>query len=376
MKSFQLFSLAVVIFNCFIFNVLAQNDVDFDLYETDVDDTFTEIETPTQTPPPPPPATVATTEPTANVDAPPVIVTVYLYNAYRNKCLRTSGLPNSTVSYGDCDNSDNILWIIPDSHYGNYRSKANPDYCLSMNDGMVALKPCEETTTLYRTGNFIKSPFSYGQCVGSLDADPTVINASECNASDPDQIWYYNLWTPTNQIEEVPEDTVTLYLYNAYKNKCLHTSGTSVFTEDCDFSDASLWVVPNSHQGHYRSKAFPDSCLAIIDGKVTMAECNKDAVLFRDVNFIKSPNFINQCIGSRLDNSIAYIDECNVNDPDQIWYFNIYTPPAVTEVEAPVTTEVEAPVTTEVVEVPTTTVEEKITTTITSTVTAVMTEAI
>jgi len=236
-----------------------------------------------------------------------------------------------------------------------------------MNEGMVSLKPCEETTTLYRSGNFIKSPFSYGQCVGSLDIDPNIINASECNASDPDQIWYYNLWTPSNQIEEIPEDTVTIYLYSANKNKCLYTSGTSVFTEDCDFSDASLWIIPNSHQGYYRSKAFPDSCLGIVDVRVTMTECNKNSVLFRDVNFIKSPNLVNQCIGSRLDNSIAYIDECDLNDQDQIWYYNIYTPPAVTEVEVPATTEVE---------VPTTTVEEKVTTTITATVTAVMTEAI
>jgi len=60
MSNFNMLFLVVVIFNCLILNVLAQDE---------------------------------------NVE-------IYLYNATKNKCLKTTGLPDTPLTYGSCDNSE------------------------------------------------------------------------------------------------------------------------------------------------------------------------------------------------------------------------------------------------------------------------------
>jgi len=295
--------LVVVIFNCLILNVLAQDE---------------------------------------NVE-------IYLYNATKNKCLKTTGLPDTPLTYGSCDNSENTVWIIPASHNGNFRSKANPDYCLNIEDGIVSIKECNESTILYRDVNFIKSPLYDNYCVGSSESNSYEIALKECDVSDPDQIWYFNLWDPSIVIEDTPAlpESVIVYFYNAYKNKCIHNDGTTVVVGNCFNTENSLFEIPTSHEGLYRSKVNPEKCLSVIDGVVSLSECNENDILYRDGNFIRSPLSENYCIAaSKTDNSLEYIEGCDFTDPDHIWYYNIWTPPE-TEVAAPaevaVETEVAAP---------------------------------
>jgi len=260
-------------------------------------------------------------------------VDVYFYNAYKNKCLRTTGLPDSSLTYGACDNSEDIVWTIPTSHIGNYRSKANPDYCLSIEDETVTLKECNETTSLYRDVNFIKSSLYENYCIGSSENN----NASlkECDVNEPDQIWYFNNWDPSLVFEETPvvsqPESVTVYFYNAFKNECIHNDLT---TGSCDFNDDSLWDIPVSHNGYYRSKADPEKCLSIVDGGLSLSECNENTVLYRDGNFIKSPLSDEYCIASStIDHSLEYSEGCDISNPYQIWYFNNWTPTDVETTE-------------------------------------------
>jgi len=263
-------------------------------------------------------------------------VAFYIYNAYKNKCLRTTGLPDSTLTYGACDNSDNTIWYLPNSHYGYYESKASPGYCLSIYNGTVSLKECSRHTILLRDGNFIKSPSSENQCIGSSKKNSNEISLNECDVNDNQQIWFFNLWDPSNVIEqpETPVDeqpeTVTVYLYNAFKNECILSDGTS---GRCDFSNEdSLWEIPVSHSGYYHPKANPEKCLSIIDDVVSLSECNEATVLYRDVNFMKSPSSDNQCIGTSENGSNEMsLKECDINDPSQIWYYNVYDPSLVVE---------------------------------------------
>jgi len=284
------------------------------------------------------------------VEEPPVVqqpedVTVYFYNALRNKCLRTDGLPGSPLTYGSCDNSENTAWIIPATHEGNYRSQVNPDYCLTIVDGVVSLGECNENTTLYRDVNFIKSPLSENYCIGSSESDPDQISVKECNVDDQDQIWYFNNYDPSAVVIEEPPvvqqpEDVTVYFYNALRNKCLRTDGlpgSPLTYGSCDNSENTAWIIPATHEGNYRSQVNPDYCLTIVDGVVSLGECNENTTLYRDVNFIKSPLSENYCIGSsESDPDQISVKECNVDDQDQIWYFNNYDPSAVVIEEPPV----------------------------------------
>jgi len=175
-----------------------------------------------------------------NVFAQEETVEIYFYNATKNKCLKTTGLTDEPLTYGSCDNSENTVWIIPASHNGNFRSKANPDYCLNIENGIASLQECNENTILYRDVNFIKSPLYENYCIGSSVNDPYEIALKECDVNDPDQIWYFNIWDPSIVIEDTPE-SVIVYFYNAYKNKCIHNDGTSVVVGNC-FNTETLFL--------------------------------------------------------------------------------------------------------------------------------------
>jgi len=263
---------------------------------------------------------------------------IYFYNAFKNKCLRTDGLPESSITYGVCDGTDNTVWIVPNSHDGYYRSKVNPDYCLSIEDGIVSLKECNDNTIIYRDGNLIKASLFDNYCIGSSENDPNEISLKQCNENELDQIWYFNNYDPSIVIENTPVDSqsenVTVYFYNAGRNVCINSDGLSVTSGSCDLNNSSLWEIPISHNGYYRSKTNPEKCLSIIDGIVSLTECSEDAKLYRDGNFIKSPLSENNCIGSDIS-----IKECDANDSDQIWYFNIFDSSAV--VQDPVITQPE-----------------------------------
>jgi len=297
------------------------------------------------------------------VDLPPETSTFYLYNAMRNVCITNDG---TSVSTGKCDfTNDDALWEIPASHDGLYRSKVNPEKCLSIVDGEVVLSDCNEDTTLYRDGNFIKNIASNDKCISSEST------LKECDIEDPDQIWFYNVFDPSNvPVEETPVDlppqTSTVYLYNAMKNVCITTDGTSVNTGDCDFTnDNALWEVPTSHNGNYRSKAYPEKCLSVVDDKVALSECNEENTLYRDGFFIRSPSSDNYCITSYYWNTVDldYTEDCDEEDYNHIWFFNIWVAPATT-------TENVVPTTVANEENPTTTItEENPTSTITTTVT-------
>jgi len=327
----------------------------------------------------------------ANDDSVKYDVDVHFYNAYKNKCLRTTGLPDSTLTYGPCDNSEYTVWTIPNSHDGNFHSKINPDYCLSIEDGTVSLKECNDNTNLYRDVNFIKSPLFNNYCIGSSINDPNEISLKECNVNDQDQIWFFNIYDPSAVVIEEPivapePEYVTIYFYNAYKNKCITSDGTSAVIGNCFFNDDALWELPVTHDGYYRSKAHPEKCLTVIDGVVTVSECNENTTLYRDGNFIRTPLSDNHCIGSAHEGlTLEYKENCIENHTDYIWYFNIWTPPETQPInDVPVPTETfneivfptefAEPVETEVI-VPTAVAEEKPTMTIIKTVTAIQTEA-
>ena len=272
-------------------------------------------------------------------------INVYFYNVERNKCIRTTGVPDSPLTFGACDNSESTVWIIPDTHEGYYRSKANPEYCLTIVDGVVALRECTDDSVLYRDVNFIKSPLSENYCISSSESNPDEVSVKECDAADQDQIWFYNPWDPSAVVVEEPPvvqqpEDVTVYFYNALRNKCLRTDGlpgSPLTYGSCDNSENTAWIIPATHEGNYRSQVNPDYCLTIVDGVVSLGECNENTTLYRDVNFIKSPLSENYCIGSsESDPDQISVKECNVDDQDQIWYFNNYDPSAVVIEEPPV----------------------------------------
>jgi len=257
---------------------------------------------------------------------------IYIYNANRNECLTTSGVVGTPITYGKCDNSDNMVWITSNTN-GHFRSKANPNYCMRPNDsnseGTVILGKCSpiaHKNQFYREKNLLKKRYNssyYKYCIGSSDKDPNQADIKECNEKDPDQIWYFNHWDSS----VVVKDNAIVYFYNAFKNECIHTDGTLVATGSCDFSnDNTLWEIPNSHKGYYRSKANPEKCLSIVDGEVSLSECNEDNKLSLDGNFIRSLNDKDHCIASsKSGKTLEYIEGCNIEDPDHIWYVNIWT---------------------------------------------------
>jgi len=320
-------------------------------------------------------------------------VELYIYNANKNKCLSTTGKPGSTLTYGTCDNSDNTIWIVPNSHYGNYRSKANPDYCINVENGKVTLEECSDSTIIYRNVNFIKSPYSINDanyCMGSSKKNPNEISLKECDVNDPDQIWFFNFWDSSVVVEETQPDTMTIYFYNALKNECIQSDGSTVTTGNCFNNENALWEIPSSHFGYYRLKSNSEKCLGIIDGVVIVSDCtDENSILYRDGNFIKSPLSDDQCIvSSNVDNTLEYLEGCDVSDPNHIWYYNIWTPPTE-EISEPTISEVstapsettgtsEENQTISEISIPTTTAaatEENPIVTITTTVTSVMTEA-
>jgi len=265
----------------------------------------------------------------------PQPISVYLYNAAKNKCLRTSGEPQSPVTFGACDNSESIVWDIPFTHEGYYRSKLNPDYCLSIDNGVVSLEECSENTVISRDGNFIKDPLSENNCIGSSERGSKGVSVKECDANDQNQVWYFNNWDPSIVMEVVPEvpETVIVYFYNALKNACLRSDGSSIVFGSCDFTkDDALWEIPTSHDGYYRSKANPEQCLSIAEGAVVVSECDENTTLYRDGNFIKSHLSEDYCFGSsEKDPKSVSLKECNEKDQDQIWYFNNWDPSVVIE---------------------------------------------
>jgi len=257
-------------------------------------------------------------------------VEVYLYNAAYNKCLRTNGQPQSPISYGACDNSDNTVWTIPYTHEGYYRSKVNPDFCLSIDNGNISLKECSENTIIIRDGNFIKSPSSENYCISLYLSG---VSLDKCDVNDLKQVWYFNNYDPSLVIEDTTAtETVTVYLYNANNDKCLNNNDSSVVYGRCNFNnDDSLWEIPPSHYGYYRSKADPEKCLSITnDGTITLSECSENTVFTRDGNFIKSILSNDFCVGSSENNS-AILKECDLNANDQIWYFNNFDPSILDE---------------------------------------------
>jgi len=340
---------------------------------------------------------------------------IYLYNANRNQCLRSTGKLGSQLVYGPCDNSDEMVWIIPssDNRFGEYRSKANQDYCITYPEATLerctSVMPASKLLNLYRSNNSIMfaGDINFNKCLGSSTDNPNVVAVKECNNSDPDQIWYYNLWDPSVVVKE----TAIVYFYNAIKNECIQTNGSSVTTGSCVFNDNTLWEIPNSHKGFYRSKANPKKCLSVLDGVVSLNECNENTTLTLDGNFIRSPSSKDHCIASsKLDNTLEYIEGCKANDTNHIWYVNIWTPPetestttttaTATATKASVPTTKEPVPTNTLIEeesvptntlieeesvptntlieeesVPTTDTEEKPTMTITTVVTAIMTNA-
>jgi len=333
--------------------VSSKNEDTLELEGCDINDSnqiwYINIWTPSSVENPEPSTTEAPVPTTINE---PETVTVYLYNAYKNKCIHN----NATT--GNCDFNDDSLWEVPATHYGYYRSKADPEKCLSIIDGAISLSECNENTILYRDGNFIKSPLSDDHCIVSAKDDDTLKYIEGCDINDPNDIWYINIWIPS-QVEnpepsttETPvpttinePETVTVYLYNAYKNKCIHNNAT---TGNCDFNDDSLWEVPATHYGYYRSKADPEKCLSIIDGAISLSECNENTILYRDGNFIKSPLSDDYCIVSAKDEDSLELEGCDINDSNHIWYINILTPssienPEPSMTEAPVPTTINEP---------------------------------
>jgi len=323
---------------------------------------------------------------------------VYFYNANRNKCLRTTGKLDTPLTYGTCDGSDNTLWLIPNSHSGFFRSKINSKYCLSIEDEMVSLKECNENTTLYRDGNFIKSISSDNYCIGSSNSRSKEISLIECDESDPDQIWYFNIYDSSSTNFEKPVNT---YFYNANKDKCIVGYMNSVALGKCGYYRTMVWEIPVSHEGYYRLRT-NKNCLSIVDGVVSLGECDENTVLYRDGNFIRSPLSDDHCIVIGANNKLEYIENCDENNPDHIWYFNTYTDPfptnaqymiewemehygpeyygmdsLTTEIAEPTKTAEQAEIVepTEIVTSTSVTEEENPTMTITTTVTAVMTEA-
>jgi len=266
-------------------------------------------------------------------EVPPVEEYVYIYNADRNECLTTSGVFGTPITYGKCDNSDNTVWITSNSN-DDIRSKANPTYCISPNDGNsegdVILGECStepDQNQFKRSENLIKyyTNASYtNTCIGSSEEDPSKTALIRCNEKDPSQIWYFNKWDPSVVIKE----TAMVYFYNAYKDECIHTDGSSVTMGSCDFNDDSLWEIPNSHKGYYRSKANPEKCLSVVDDKVSLTECNEDTRLYLDGNFIRSSSSKDHCIAtSTSDHTLEYIEGCDISDANHLWYANIWESP-------------------------------------------------
>jgi len=250
------------------------------------------------------------------------------YNANRKKCLRNNGVRNTSITYGDCDNSKNSLWIIHNSR-SFIHSFNNSDYCLSMEMNSLTLGYCTGSYyDFYYTNNTIiyRSPAwprftTTLSCVTMSDNDSNKADTDLCNENDPDQIWIFNEWEPS----------VTIYLYNSFKNKCITSDGSSVTTGSCN-NDNALWEIPTSHNGSYRSKAYPNKCLSIIDGIVSVSECNETTKLYRDGNFIRSPLSDSRCIASsKIDQTLKYVEGCDVSEPDQLWFYNIWDSNVVIE---------------------------------------------
>jgi len=231
-----------------------------------------------------------------------------------------------------CDNSDHTVWITSNSN-GHIRSKANPIYCARPNnvnsEGGVILGKCSpiaHRNQFKRSENLLKyymnSGFTY-TCIGSSEEDPSKAFLIDCNKKDPSQIWYFNKWDPSVVVKE----TAVVYFYNAYKNECIHTDGSSVTMGSCDFNDDSLWEIPNSHKGYYRSKANPEKCLSVVDDKVSLTECNEDTKLYLDGNFIRSQSSKDHCIASSKSDQLEYVEGCDISNTDHIWYANIWESP-------------------------------------------------
>jgi len=90
-------------------------------------------------------------------------------------------------------------------------------------------------------------------------------------------------------------------------------------------SDNSLWIAPYSFNGYFRSKINRNYCLSIDYDSVSLKECSDSNYINGEGNFLRSSVNPNNCVGSSKKNSKEIsLKDCDINDPDQIWYFNLW----------------------------------------------------
>ena len=128
---------------------------------------------------------------------------IFLYNAFSNTCVYSSGILESLITLNICDYTTYSLWKVPSMHNGHFHLKFDTSHCIMLSDnGSLVLGECGDTNTIfYRDGNYLKSPITPDQCI-SFTKDFTLI-MSECQEFDDSQLFYFNNWEeellePTN----------------------------------------------------------------------------------------------------------------------------------------------------------------------------------
>jgi len=150
-----------------------------------------------------------------------------------------------------------------------------------------------------------------------------------------------NITVPTTTIPETTTTTTTtttistfsiplsesVWIYNSYYNKCLYAPteiDKKITYGDCDDSGYDQWVIPDTLNGYFRSKANTNMCLRIKDiksGKVLFGKCDKKATFHITTYHSFQSKYSNElCIGMKSDTEpYIHMNTCNEQCSDQQW---------------------------------------------------------
>jgi len=255
----------------------------------------------------------------------------YLYNAFVNKCLFAQAKINQPPLIKDCKNNNRFKWYLSKGYFLSY---ANTDRCLSISDDVnntlkVGTCSSNANTFVYTDEGSIFTSNNEDKCLSTNEDDENddKIYLNTCYDFD-NQIW--SLWD-TNPYDIINAETQTVWIYNKKLKKCLYSNyNGKLIISDCDDSKNSLWQIPISGDGFYKS-LLSNLCLQSNDinkGSIFMDDCNHKSVIYDINDTYNSESIISyldedKCLGlfqsNRANENRVNLNICDDSMDDQHW---------------------------------------------------------
>lgn len=296
-----------------------------------------------------PTKTTSIPSPTTPIVMPTDTIIYKFYNPLVDSCLFAPNDIGGTLTYGKCDESTNVLWIVPSyPRNGYFRSKLNSNWCLRVSDittGAIELGKCDDNAIMLHDDDAVmKSYLSNDKCL-ELNSSNNEVKFNKCIPGSMNQSWYVHEVieipiTTTTKTKTTKKSTITttvsptssatqiVHIYNkGYKN-CLYEptkKGNVPVFGNCDSSNKrNKWIIPINGMGYYKSVS-NNWCLQIKNintGAVIVNDCNTNSIM-QDIKTSYGGEAIwsslsdNKCLG--YSNNKINFNDCELNNIDQHW---------------------------------------------------------